>query len=156
ATGGEGDVYFPFPFASPPQLTFTHTRPDYVTLSLVSVSSTGFRWKAVGASSTTMSWTAKGVQATLDQVLSLPREQSGELSFDYGHDGEVVFPRPYVGPPSVDVGHGSVIVASVSATGFKWRDRFSPNRGKKTYANGPLKCRWTARGTLAPLKSEKK
>lgn len=61
--GGQGEVHFPVPFASPPNVKL-----DYLgrTTVVVEVKPTGFKWRDVGAGShaATGTWTAKGIKAS--------------------------------------------------------------------------------------------
>jgi hypothetical protein len=61
--GGQGEVNFPIPFASPPNVKLDYSGRTTV---VVETKPTGFKWKDVGAGSHAAmgTWTAKGIKAS--------------------------------------------------------------------------------------------
>jgi hypothetical protein len=63
-TGSEGEVMFPYPYASPPNVELSG--PVHTTL-IVEIKATGFKWKNGGTAPFDRGdagWTAKGIKAT--------------------------------------------------------------------------------------------
>jgi hypothetical protein len=77
-------------------------------------------------------------------------QQEGQFTFDRGHKGEVVFPQPFAVPPTAEIERGehadNLIVTEVTEWGFKWRDRWEPERTSSYSPAAAPRARWTARG----------
>ncbi len=165
--GLSGEVYFTTPFSLPPRVELAGNAKTAVT----GVNALGFRWTNAAASGTTstlergeVKWTARGLRATAEQAASLLRElppprplsapielfkQNGKFAFDWGLKGEVAFPHPYAHPPNIAIERVScIVITELTAKGFKWRDRFEPERGKN-YSAGPHTADWIATGIKA-------
>jgi hypothetical protein len=157
SAGGEGEVYFPTPYASPPNVELPQAGLEKVIVTRCTRA--GFRWKntadkddrlAAGA----VTWTARGVKAAREDLAAPAAEepdvveQKGWFSAVGMQQGEVFFAVPFAAPPNVqlkryeygdDSAEANTVVADCTPTGFKWK-----NTGKY---NGTLV--WTARGLRA-------
>ena len=157
SAGGEGEVYFPTPYASPPNVELPQAGLEKVFVTRCT--RVGFRWKntadrddrlAVGA----VTWTARGVKAAREDLAAEATEapdvfeQKGLFSAVGMQQGEVFFPVPFAGPPNVqlrresftdETAELSTVVADCTSAGFKWK-----NTGKY---NGTLA--WAAKGLRA-------
>jgi len=80
--GETGEVYFPAPFASPPNVEFDRGMPGFSTTIVVKCTATGFRWKNAASkgnafgSEGELTWNARGIKAT-----SIPKN-AGLLEVD--------------------------------------------------------------------------
>lgn len=168
-----GIVYYPVPYASPPNLKLTASKREY---DIVRQDETGFTWSArslpedlrddmrkeheseIGNAIEGImgwmkpnivfedfTWEAKGVRdAGSIRVL----EQTGTFNTVFGKQGEVNFALPYALAPNVALSgtaDGAVIVAESSPTGFKWKNVAAIDNGFST--NGEIT--WTAKGVRA-------
>src|SRR5262249_25712279 len=107
----EGVVYFPLPYASPPNVESAGLPEVMVT----ECTRLGFHWSAPtsfqSASAKTVDWTARGVRATVDDLKSAPLRAAepeivrltGKFSSVGKDSGEVYFTIPFVAPPNVEV-----------------------------------------------------
>jgi hypothetical protein len=157
----EGEVYFPFPYAQPPNVEVT-------TLESVIVSGNtafGFTWKVPyntrRREGGTATWTAKGIRATpadlegeVNRARSRPAaerlfRQTGKFAPN-GMAGEVQFPVPFAAGPYIELYvltynetyfSTKTTVTESKPTGFKW---------KNSEANdSPYPIRWIAKGSRA-------
>jgi hypothetical protein len=166
----EGEVFFPTPYATPPNVALSGNS----TKTLVTATTPlGFAWKNLGADFQSergeVKWAAKGVKATAEQAARFAKEQApvsgagtrkaleqhGSLNFDYGTQGEVFFPLPYAAAPNVEVTNKNVLVTDVTARSFRWRDRHDPEP-KKNYSDGPIATEWRAKGLPGPAPAPEK
>jgi hypothetical protein len=109
--GAEGVVYFPLPYASPPNVEFT-SLPEVIVTECTRL---GFHWSAPASSRSTstktVDWTARGVRATVDDLRSSPLRAAepeivrltGKFTSVGKDSGEVYFTIPFVAPPNVEV-----------------------------------------------------
>jgi hypothetical protein len=80
--GETGEIYFPVPFASPPNIEFDRGMAGSSTTIVVKCTATGFRWKNAApkgnafGSEGELTWNAKGIKAT-----SIPKH-AGMLDAD--------------------------------------------------------------------------
>ncbi len=146
-----GVEYFPYPYATAPNLTLTSG--PYI--KVLATTPTGFKWQKVqGYSNPVQTWHARGIRATPEQVAEFTKnppvfggeqlpaiEDSGTFAYTYGEQGFVSFTRPFAAPPNVQV--GEVIVTEITPQGFKWKHP----AGKST---GLFTARWSARGVPDP------
>jgi len=165
-----GTVYYPIPYASPPNLKLTASKREY---DIVRQDETGFTWMArslpedlredmrkdheseVGNAIEGImgwmkpnivfedfTWEAKGVR---DAGGMRAFEQTGTFNTVFGKEGEVNFTLPYALAPNVTLSgtaSGAVIVEESSPTGFKWKNVATIDNGFST--NGEIT--WTAKG----------
>lgn len=164
-----GVVYYPIPYASPPNLTLTSPQRRY---TLLEQSETGFTWskgsviealKGVAdevkgkeekqpkpkPAMEEFTWEAKGVRGNPNQPSMRLLEQKGSFMTVGGQEGEVNFPYPYTTAPHVELSgsfncHESTVIAECKPTGFKWKNVGDPKSGR---TNGDV--RWTAKGIKA-------
>jgi hypothetical protein len=142
--GDEGEVYFPLPYASPPNVELTSLQRVTVT----TCTPLGFAWKSAADGvrndqSGKATWVAKGVKATPESQragVGLPQPHTGPMPgrllrqegrfAPIGKEGEVHFPFPYASPPNVELFAWNenrkrhvtwATVGECTATGFKWR-----------------------------------
>src|SRR5262249_12101104 len=122
----EGDVYFPFPYATPPNVELT----GFPAVLIDDVTPLGLRWRHAaktgerGGAAGSVRWTAHGVRATADEyrraVERGPRlpaagvvEQTGWFTASRsGEEVEVFFPRPFAAPPNVWLDDSSSFIVS--------------------------------------------
>jgi hypothetical protein len=162
----DGEVYFPFPYASPPNITLEAT--GLLETSVTACTTTGFTWKASTNRDQTITWSAKGIKATTEQVAQQIKntpagqrltnlrlhEESGRFNYDRGYQGEVFFARPFASPPNVELERGTVILTEITTTGFKWQDRHAPTKGQP-YSDGPVFAVWKAKGAPSTVPPDK-
>jgi hypothetical protein len=160
--GQEGDVYFPLPYASPPNVELTSLE----VVTVVDCTASSFRWKSKESSSreskgTDVTWIAKGIktsreslQSEINSVRSQADSKPKALFKQEGVftpiviEGEVYFPYPYAAPPNVELFatdrdhkryHASwATVAECKPTSFKWK--------VESVALNPLTLIWVAKG----------
>jgi hypothetical protein len=127
-----GIVYYPVPYASPPNLKLTATKRQY---DIVKQDETGFTWMALAMLEDfhdnkreeaaarlnhpieglflnflkpniqyeDFTWEAKGVRAGKDAGAMQSFEQTGKFNTMVGKEGEVNFPIPYALAPNVEL-----------------------------------------------------
>jgi hypothetical protein len=164
-TGGEGEVYFPLPYESPPNVELTSLRGVTVT----ACTPLGFAWKATAdgvrdSRGGAVTWTAKGVKASTESYraeVTRLRAQEGPMPgrllrqegtfAPVGTVGEVYFPHPYASPPNVEFFYEDsddnrrhatwATVRECKATGFQWKVAEEIKNPKALY--------WVAKGRPA-------
>jgi hypothetical protein len=180
-----GTVYYPIPFAAPPNLKLVCRPREFVVLKQTEL---GFVWSArpvpedfkngrpenddlldepieklksvlkPNVQFDDFTWEARGIPASAATLRAQLYEQTGTFPSAPGQEGEVTFPIAYAGPPNIEL------------DGPTWQNRMSVvvveakptgfrwrNTGKSdTFEGGPVK--WRSRGipTLDPLLSPKK
>jgi len=157
-------VFYPVPFASPPNLTLTVKTGEFEYV-VVQQDEFGFTWRSVpkakppadpqiagevrpefvpAAGPPVFAWEAKGVTGKSADAPPRPFEQSGSFPAPSGQDGEVYFVAPYATPPNVTLAanRGTAMVVAVTPLGFTWR-----NTDKAP--TPPQTVTWTAVGTRA-------
>jgi hypothetical protein len=167
--GGEGEVFFPLPYESPPNVELTSLQGVTVTVC----TPLGFAWKSTekrgrDSQGSEVKWTAKGVRAAPASdraAVSTVRARAGlmpggllrqEGTFaPVGTEGEVYFPHPYASPPNVELFYtyqdqrypdSSATVGECKATGFKWK--------VAKVISDPSRLIWVAKG--APASEDRK
>jgi hypothetical protein len=164
--GASGEVYFPMPFVSPPNVVLSGPSHDEIVIE--ECTPRRFRWRSHAEPSDRLSqgemtWTARGVRATVEDLGREERdvgevfEQSGEFTSYERGSGEVFFPLPFQSPPNVELTYvapdgerkvdAETVISGCTATGFQWKNIAS------YYA---YRVRWTAKGVKAFLPAEKK
>jgi hypothetical protein len=151
ARANEGVEYFPHPYATPPNVTLTGN------LQLVVTTPLGFRWRSTHAWGAG-DWTARGLRPTPEQLAELSRnaprglgpqeqpavaEDTGQLYYAEGEQGQASFTRPFLTPPNVEV--INVIVTEITPRGFRWK--CPGNKGANSVARSTT---WKAKGILDP------
>jgi hypothetical protein len=152
---GEGEVYFPLPYQSPPNVELTSLQGVTVTACTL----LSFTWKSTadGVRDTRggpVTWTAKGMKAVTEspraQVPGQLLRQEGTFA-PVGTEGEVYFPHPYASPPNVELfckdtddkkQHATwATVRECKATGFQWK--------MAEVIRNPKALHWVAKGRPA-------
>jgi hypothetical protein len=140
ARAGQGEIIFPEYFESPPKVNLDYSVGP---IEIVEVTATGFTWRddSVPRQGKGGTWTARGQKSTSTDRNEAPQVivvQQGVLDVPSGVatdkpgpqlvEGEVVFPRPYLKIPHVELkfNPGTVPgrddgVIETTETGFKWR-----------------------------------
>jgi hypothetical protein len=126
-----GTVYYPIPFATPPNLKLTCRAREYV---IAKQNEVGFRWEArpvpgdfrggkpaneeqldapieklVGSALRPniqyddFTWEARGVPASANTLRFQLYEQNGTFQTAPGQEADVIFPIPYAGPPNIEI-----------------------------------------------------
>jgi hypothetical protein len=162
-----GIVYYPVPYAAPPNLKLTTAQGFDTVYDIVKQDETGFTWtvhpvrgdfqddnmlfRIQGKEYPDFTWEAKGVRVSKDAESSKIVPQEGIFNTVAGQEAEVHFPSPYRTAPNVELETGGgfsqaymqVIIVETTPTGFKWK-----NVGKDaTKDSGHVK--WKAKGVLA-------
>jgi hypothetical protein len=158
AGGEEAEVFFPAPYASPPNIELSQGAGERVVVTRCT--RLGFRWKNTGDKSDRLAaasaaWTARGVKAAREDLAMTAAEepdvfeQTGSFVAVGMQQGEIYFAVPFAGPPNVQLkpyeyyedanAAATTFVADCTATAFKWK-----NTGK--YSG---KLVWTAKGIRA-------
>jgi hypothetical protein len=161
--GAEGDVYYPFPYASPPNVELTGLAP----VRIVDIMPLGFRWSSAAkkdkrlANADVVRWTSRGVRATAEEYQRTNAlgpsangpallEQIGWFTAASGEAGEVHFPRQFALPPNVELWDLSAdrpnydfLVVECKPGGFKWKAISDMKDGRG------VRMEWVAKGVGA-------
>ena len=154
-----GIVYYPSPYAAPPNLKVTSAKRQY---DIVKQDESGFTWKALVLPDDIRDDQRKDAEAMINvgirHVDGLTYKVKADLQFEdftweakgtrpgkdtvfvqegtfntiAGKDGPVNFPIPYDAAPNVELSgpaSGAVIVAESRPTGFKWQNTPQTNPG---------------------------
>jgi len=152
--GEEGDVYFPYPHSTPPNVELA----GFPAVLVADVTPLGFRWKHAaqkgerGGDGGTVRWTSKGVRATTEEYQrtkpagQLPTpptvlKQSGQVTIPWnGEEVEVQFPRPYMTAPNVEFTNWprDYVITGCKSTGFRCKciDKFAGSQNLTWVAKG--------------------
>jgi hypothetical protein len=166
--GASGEVYFPTPYASPPNVVLSGLSHDDIVVE--ECTARKFRWRShadpddrLGRGEIT--WTARGARATVEELgredldAAEVFEQNGDFASPYGGSGEIFFPLPFQSPPNVEVTFttssgetvtAGVVVSGCTAAGFQWKDMTS------SYSASTHRVHWKAKGVRAAQPAEKK
>ncbi|HEX3149896.1 MAG TPA: hypothetical protein VHR66_17600, partial [Gemmataceae bacterium] len=168
---GSGTVYYPVPYASPPNLT-VEPKSRYL---IARQDEFGFTWldrareaEAIDllasvpevskflpkgaeppkydAKQPELTWEAKGVRGAPGAQALKTFEQHGTFQSDFGQQGQVNFPIPYASPPNVELTgyHEKTVITECTATGFKWK-----NGSKGQWSSEAGAVTWKAKGIRA-------
>lgn len=167
---GSGEMFYPVPYASPPNLT---VGPGSRYL-IVRQDEYGFTWldRARMADARNLlaslpevnnflpkgeepkfdpvqpelTWEAKGVRGAPGAQPFKLFEQTGKFQSDKGQQGQVNFSIPYASPPNVELSgnHEKTVITECTATGFKWKNG---SDGKWSSEYGEVT--WKAKGVRA-------
>lgn len=163
-TAASTTVFYPTPFASPPNLTLT-IKDGGRRFAVVRQDEFGFTWRpvvevtlpadpsrrpwgkveGVEVGSPVFGWEAKGVVGKSADLPPRPFEQTGTFPAPWSEEGEVYFAAPYATPPNVTLAAstGVVMVTTVTPLGFTWKNPL------KAPATPSPAVTWTAAGTRA-------
>jgi hypothetical protein len=143
--GGTGQVYFPIPYAEPPDVELKRFAGP-IHARIVDLRTTGFKWQHTSkdktfGNGTEFTFVAKGIPMAKDQT---PFEQTGAFKATLGAKGEEKFEKPFASPPhvelSVEIGLHEVVITETTAQGFQWKNlgtnKAFPDKNMKYTAKG--------------------